>query len=394
MKTILPEYYEYYNPVKINAGKQALETIPYELKMLKAERVLVITDQGIVQAGLLNILRKSFKDSDLVIAAVFDQTPPDSSVNTVNKISEIFTVNDCNSILALGGGSVIDTAKAVNILVSENASDLSEFTGADRLKTPQKPLVVVPTTSGTGSELTSVAVISDTERHVKMPFTSNLMLPKLAVLDPRMTLGLPPEITAATGMDALTHAVEAYTCLQKNPFSDAYARAAIKLILNHLETAVKEPKNTEARFAMANASAMAGTAFSNSMVGAVHAIGHACGAVADVHHGNAMAVLLPKVMRFNSDHTADLYAHLLPLTDYSGPKLSGTDAALKVIEIIESLNFRLNESSGLGASLSDLGVSGQQFPEIIEKALNDGAMIPNPKELASEDVLHILKSAL
>jgi len=395
MKPSLPSYYEFYNPVKINAGKEALETIPYELKMLNAERALIITDKGIVAAGLLNVLKQSFKDSELVIAAVFDDTPPDSSVKTVNQIAEIFNVNNCNSLIALGGGSVIDTAKAVNILISENDTDLSKYMGADRLKSPQKPLVVVPTTSGTGSELTSVAVISDTEKNVKMPFTSGLLLPKVAVLDPRMTLGLPPKITAAVGMDAMTHAVESFSCLQKNPFSDAYAVAAIRLIRDNLITVVKESKNVDARFAMANASAMAGAAFSNSMVGAVHAIGHACGAVAHVHHGNVMAILLPWVMRFNSDKVGHLYAGLLPFLDKDfNPEHSTEQKAEKVIDIIVQLNADLNQLTGMPDNLSSLGVEKEQLPEIADKAMNDGAMIPNPKELSRNDVLDILNKAM
>jgi alcohol dehydrogenase len=395
MKSSLPLYYEFYNPVKINAGKEALETIPYELKMLHAERSMIITDKGIVAAGLLDVLKGSFKDSDLVIAAVFDNTPPDSSVQTVNEIANIFRANNCNSLIALGGGSVIDTAKGVNILISEDDTDLSKYMGADRLKSPQKPLVVIPTTSGTGSELTSVAVISDTEKHVKMPFSSGLLLPKVAVLDPRMTLGLPPKITAAVGMDAMTHAVEAFSCLQKNPFSDAYAVAAIQLIRDNLLTVVKESKNIDARFAMANASAMAGAAFSNSMVGAVHAIGHACGAVAHVHHGNVMAVLLPWVMRFNSDEVGHLYADLLPFLEKDfNPELNTRQKAERAIDSIEKLNADLNQLAGMPHNLKSLGVKKEQFPEIAEKALNDGAMIPNPKELSKDDVLDILYKAM
>lgn len=395
MKTTLPAYYEYFNPVKINAGKEALETIPYELKMLSAENPLIITDKGIVQAGLLKVLINAFADSDLQPVAVFDETPSDSSVKVVNQIARLFGEKQANSIIALGGGSVIDTAKAVNILVSENDTDLSKYMGADRVKSPQKPLIVIPTTSGTGSELTGVAVISDTERQVKMPFTSNLLLPKLAVLDPRMTLGLPPLITAATGMDALTHAVEAFTCLQKNPFSDAYAVAAIRLISENLLTAVSEPKNEKARFAMANASAMAGTAFSNSMVGAVHAIGHACGAVAHVHHGNAMAVLLPHAMRFNSDTIGNLYAELLPFLkpDENHFELSVEEKTTKAIACAAELNTKLHEAAGMPYRFRDLGMEESHFEVIADKALNDGAMIPNPKELSREDVLNILENA-
>ena len=392
---MLPEYYEFYNPVKINAGREALETIPYELKLLNAERPLVITDKGIVNAGLLKIFLEGFNDSEIVIGTIYDETPPDSSLETVNEIVRLYKKNNCDSIIAVGGGSAIDTAKGVNIVISEGDDDLRKFMGADRVSKPQKPFIVVPTTAGTGSEVTLVAVIADKKNNVKMPFTSNLLLPKVAILDPRMTLTLPARITAATGMDALTHAVEAYTCLQKNPMSDAYAFAAINLIRENIIRATQKGSDKKARFAMANASMMAGTAFSNSMVGAVHAIGHACGAVAHVHHGNAMAVLLPYVMKYNSDKIGDLYADLLlPLAGneiYAAtPK---RERARKSIETVLLFNHQLYKICGMPVRLKDAGVTENQFDKIAEKALNDGAMLPNPKDMNTEQIVEILKEA-
>jgi len=214
---MLPKYYEFYNPVKINSGDEALETIPYELKLLNAKRPIIVTDKGIVNAGLLDILLKSFSDSELIVGAIYDETPPDSSLKTVNDIVKLYKENNCDSIIALGGGSAMDTAKGVNIVVSENDNDLKKFMGVDRVKANQKPLIAIPTTSGTGSEVTLVAVIKDEVNDVKMPFTSNLLLPKVAVIDPRLTMSLPQMITTTTGVDALTHAIEAYTCLQKKP---------------------------------------------------------------------------------------------------------------------------------------------------------------------------------
>ncbi len=393
---MLPTYYEFYNPVKINAGDNALETIPYELQQMSAQKAIVITDQGIKKAGLLKTALDSFEGSELEIGAVYDTTPPDSSLKTVNEIAAIFTEKKCDSIIAIGGGSVIDTAKGVNIVVSENTNDIKQFMGADRLKSSQKPLIVIPTTAGTGSEVTLVAVINDTENNVKLPFTSYLLLPKIAVLDPRMTLSLPPKITAATGMDALTHAVEAYTCLQKNPLSDAYAVSAIKLITENLPLAISNGKDKKVRFAMANASLMAGMAFSNSMVGAVHAIGHACGGVAHVPHGVAMSILLPHVMKFNFDILEDLYAELLlPVAGAEiYAKTFASQRANKTIEKIIELRRLLNKKAGLPISLKQAGVKEEQFKEIANTALNDGAMLPNPKDLNFDDVINILKSAL
>ena len=393
---MLPDYYEFYNPVKINAGSEALETIPYELKQMNVSRPIIITDKGITNAGLLKILIDSFDDSELVIGVIYDETPPDSSLKTVNEIAKLYREYKCDSIIALGGGSPMDTAKGVNIIISENDDDLRKFMGADRLKAVQQPFIAIPTTSGTGSEVTLVAVINDVENQVKMPFTSNLLLPKIAIIDPRMTLSLPARITAATGMDALTHAVEAYTCLQKNPMSDAYAIAAIKLVQENLIKVVEKGDDKQARFAMANASTMAGIAFSNSMVGAVHAIGHACGAIAHVHHGNAMAILLPYVMKFNMDMLENLYAELLlPIAgEKIFTKTKTADRAMKTVETILLMNHSLNKLCGMPVKLSEAGVKEEQFEQIAKTAMNDGAMLPNPKELNKEDIIKILNEAM
>jgi len=393
---MLPDYYEFFNPVKINAGNEALETIPYELKQMNVSRPIIITDKGISDAGLLKTLVDSFDDSELVIGVIYDETPPDSSLKTVNEIAKLYRKHKCDSIIALGGGSPMDTAKGVNIIISEQDDDLRKFMGADRLKAPQQPLIAIPTTSGTGSEVTLVAVINDVENKVKMPFTSNLLLPKIAVIDPRMTLSLPARITAATGMDALTHAVEAYTCLQKNPMSDAYATSAIKLVRENLLKVVEKGDDKKARFAMANASTMAGIAFSNSMVGAVHAIGHACGAIAQVHHGNAMAILLPYVMKFNMDMLKNLYAELL--LPVAGEKVytetKAENRAMKTIETILLMNDSLNKLCGMPVKLSKAGVKKEQFEQIAKTAMNDGAMLPNPKELNKIDIINILNEAM
>lgn len=395
---MLPNYYEFYSPVKINSGQDALETIPYEFNQLRVSKPLIITDKGIKQVGLLNVLLKALKDNGLVIPEdwIYDNVPSDSSIDVVNEIGQKFNAGSFDAIIALGGGSVIDTAKGVNILVSSGEKDLRNLMGVDRLSLKLHPLVVIPTTSGTGSEATLVAVIADTHTHFKLPFVSYQLVPTLAILDPRMTLSLPPRLTAATGMDALSHAIEAYTCLQKNPVSDAFAWKAIELIGKFLVKAVKNGKDLQARMAMANASLMAGIAFSNSMVGAVHAIGHALGAVAKVHHGNAMAILLPAVMKRNFVKVRDLYAELyLPLAGVDEyVKVKREDLANKTLEYVENLNKKLNELTGMPITLSQAGVKEEDLPRVAEKAINDGAMSTNPIDFDYDTVLEILREIL
>ena len=392
---MLPAYFQFYNPVKILSGKKALENIPHELELLNASRPLIVTDKGVVQAGLINIVKEALGGSNLTIGAVYDKTPPDSSSTVVSEAAAIFREANCDSLIAVGGGSVLDTAKGVNIVVSENTTDLMKFIGADRLTKPMRPMIAVPTTAGTGSEVTLVAVIANEEKRFKMLFTSYLLLPKVAVLDPRMTLTVPPRITASTAMDALTHAVEAYSCLQKNPLSDAYAWAAIDLVRRYLVTAVTDGKNEEARMALANAALMAGCAFSNSMVGLIHAIGHAVGGVSRIAHGLAMAILMPWCMEYNMGRCAPYYGELLF-------PIAGSDEFLRTapgkradrcVEVIREMNLQLNRLTGMPVTLKESGVKRESLPDIARTALGDGALTFNPEDADYNEILGILKKA-
>ncbi|MCX5844740.1 MAG: iron-containing alcohol dehydrogenase, partial [Deltaproteobacteria bacterium] len=197
----LPGYYEFCCRVKIIAGHDALEKIPGILASLRAERPMIITDKGVSGAGLINIVANAIKDG-VTIGAIADDVPPDSDLRVVTRLAQEYREKGCDSLIAVGGGSVMDTAKGINIVVSEKADDLMKFSGANALKRPLKPLIAIPTTAGTGSEVTLVAVIKDHEKHLKMCFVSYFLLPDVSIVDSRMTLSLPPAITAATGMDA------------------------------------------------------------------------------------------------------------------------------------------------------------------------------------------------
>ncbi|HBI55649.1 MAG TPA: alcohol dehydrogenase, partial [Firmicutes bacterium] len=299
---MIPDYYEFQNSVKILSGKNALENIPFELYNLQASRPIVLTNEMLEKIGLVQTVIKSFAEQEISVGAIYTDIPADSSIEVVNDAARVFREQECDSIIAIGGGSVIDTAKGLSIVITQGSDDIMEYMGSEIItrKNPL-PFIVVPTTAGTGSETTLVAVIANHKRKVKMEFLSYNLLPDVAVLDPRMTTTLPPRLTASTGIDALSHAVEGYTCLQKNPLSDAYAFAAINLIREYLDLAVEKGTDAKARLAMANASMLAGVAFSNSMVGLVHAIGHACGGVSQVPHGDAMGILLPWCMEYNMD---------------------------------------------------------------------------------------------
>ena len=389
-------YYEFFCPVKVIAGHAALEHIPFELATLGAKRPLIITDKGVRANNLLIPIEDAFESADAVIAGIFDDVPPDSSLETVRKAAKLYRDQNCDAIIAVGGGSVIDTSKATNILVSEGGNDLLKYSGAHNLPKPLKPFFVIPTTSGTGSEVTMIAVVSDTEKNVKMPFASYYLMPHAAILDPRMTQTLPPHLTAMTAMDAMTHAVEAYTCMAANPISDAYATAAIKKISAHLFNVLDTPTDAQGRLELAQASTMAGIAFSNSMVGLVHSLGHSLGAVAHLPHGLCMNLFLPYVLEYNKEVNAERIADLLlPLA--GADIYAQTPAHLradKTIAMIMTMRDRIYSLTKLPRTLSETGkISEAQLDEVAEKALNDGSIIYNPKEATLEDLKSILKKA-
>ncbi|MCG8687348.1 MAG: iron-containing alcohol dehydrogenase [Desulfobacterales bacterium] len=399
----IPDYYEFCCRVNIVAGHNALEQIPALLEKMGASAPLILTDKGVMAAGLVDIVTEAL-GKDLTIPALEDDVPPDSDVKIVNRLADVYREKRCDAIIAVGGGSVLDTAKGINILVSENSNNLMDFTGAGALKRPLRPLVAVPTTAGTGSEVTQAAVIADHENNRKMLFGSYFLLPDAAVVDPRMTLTLPAHITAATAMDAMAHAVESTVMLAKNPISDAHAYEAMSMISQHLLKVLEDPSDKEGRLALATAATMAGIAFSNATVGMVHALGHSVGSVCHVPHGTCMAIFLPYGLEYNlhkmEDRTADL---LLPL---AGPHAYITtpedQRAQAAIDWLRQFNLDLHQATkGLHAvRLKDLKtheglpmVPKEKLPDIAKTALGDGTIFYNPEEMDYDDFLMVVQAA-
>ncbi len=398
-----PDYYEFCCRVNIVAGHNSLEQVPALLASMGAKSPMILTDKGVMAAGLVDVVTKALDDK-LILPAVEDDVPPDSDLNVVNRLAGVYREKGCDSIIAVGGGSVLDTAKGINILVSENSNDLMEFTGAGTLKRQLRPLIAIPTTAGTGSEVTSVAVIADHDNNRKMLFSSYFLLPDAAVVDPRMTLTLPPHITAATAMDAMAHAVESTIMLSKNPVSDAHAHEAMALISQNLLSVIKNPSDQEGRLALATAATMAGIAFSNATVGMVHAIGHSIGSVCHVPHGTCMSILLPYGLEYNlhkvEDRVADL---LLPLAGPEAYISTPEDKrASAVIDWIRQFNQELNKATdGRHATcLKDLKdhednpmVPRPKLTDIAKTALGDGVIFYNPEDMDYEDFLMVAEAA-
>jgi alcohol dehydrogenase len=389
-------FYEFYCPVKILAGMAALEHLPFELQMLGGRRPMVITDQGVLAAGLYRHVEEAFAGSGIEVAAIYADVPPDSSLETVRDAAHLWRAQQCDAILAVGGGSVIDTSKAVNILVSEGGDDLARFAGAHHLKRPLKPLMVIPTTAGTGSEATMVAVITDRKTGVKLPFSSYFLMPNAAILDPRMTMTMPPHITAMTAMDALTHAVESYSCLAGNPLSEAFASRAVRKISENLLKVLDDPQDAVGRLALAQASTLAGVAFSNSMVGLVHSLGHALGALCHLPHGLCMNLFLPYALEYNRDVNGEKIGELLlPLC---GPeRFAQTPAAARADAVIAHIRYLRDElytRTKLPRTLRETGkVSADMLPKIAAAALDDGSLIFNPKDADFDDLMAVLNRA-
>ena len=393
---MIPKYFEFQSSAKILSGRHALENLPSELKNLGAKKPMILSDEILKKIGTLQIVTDALAAGGIREGAVYTRIPADSSLQVVRNIVKEYKKQECDSLVAVGGGSVIDTAKGVRMVLSQDVDDLLDIWGCENLSGAVRiPFAAIPTTSGTGSESTLVAVIKNEARRLKMEFISYYLQPDVAVLDVRMTRTLPPKTTASTGMDALCHAIEAYTCLQKNPISDAYALGAIRLITQNLEQAVKNGKDDRARLAMANASMMAGAAFSNSMVGVIHAIGHALGGVCHVPHGDAMTILLPHGMAFNYRVLKEQYGELLYF-------LAGEETCLntpaeqrgkEAVRQVWQLRRKLHRICGLPERLRECGVRKSDFELVARTAMNDGAMIVNPREVSWEDVMFILNKA-
>lgn len=398
-----PGYYEFFCGVKTVAGHEALERIPALLEGLGASKPMIVTDKGVAAAGLVSIVEEALA-SGMPAVAVEDDVPVDSDVGTVHRIASVYREAGCDALIAVGGGSVMDTAKGVNIVVSEEAESLLDFSGAGVLKRPLKPLVAVPTTAGTGSEVTLVAVINDPSVNRKLLFSSHFLLPDIAVLDPRMTLTLPPHLTAATAMDAMTHAVEAYTCLSKNPISDAFAVEAISLISRNLMDVVKRPEDQEGRLALATAANLAGIAFSNSMVGMVHTLGHSVGGVCHVAHGTCMSILLPYGLEYNMHKNGRWTGELLyPIAGEAVYAATAPDKrAEKTVACIREFNQALYEAtdgrhSRFFKEVTDRNgnpaVTREHLPAIARTALGDGSIFYNPEEVDYDDALMVMEAS-
>jgi len=399
----IPESFTFSCRTTVYSSNTALGELNTLLKKQGIHHPLILTDKGIRAAGLLEKLTgelESFKGE----YKIFDDIPTDSDTGVIDRISREYRERNHDGLIAFGGGSVLDTGKGVCLNVSLGSDNIHQWEGSNCIPHLDTALIAIPTTSGTGSEVTKVAVISDKATGRKVPFVSTNLQPDYGILDNRLTVTLPAHISAFTGMDALSHAIEAFTCLGKNPLSDQMAWAAVEMIRDHLVPAVKDPENLHHRESLALASNLAGQAFSNSMVGMVHTIGHSAGAICHVPHGVCMAILLPPSMEYNFSKIEALLLQLLPalIGEEEAAEVAVDQKAQESISAVRRLNRTLREvTSGrhpemfrdVKNSNGESQVSRDDFKKIARTALGDASIIYNPEELRFDDILRVLEKS-
>jgi alcohol dehydrogenase class IV len=388
MMNLLTESFSFRAPTEIHYGIGALDQLPELLRRLGHRRVLVVTDPGVARSGTLDRLHRAL-DSGQIGYRTFAEVEPDPALELVEAVRAEWEAARADAVIGLGGGSSIDTAKACSA-AAVNEGDFRRFEGAGRVPRRGPDVVAVPTTAGTGSEVTHAMVLQDRARRYKLGIRSEHLAPRIAVLDPTVLTTLPRYVAACSGVDALSHAIEAYTSNQAEPFTDALALHAVRLIGRHLRAFVDRRQNLEAAAGMMVASTMAGIAFIWGRVAAVHALSHPLGARYHLPHGQVNAILLPAVMRFNLAGSADRFADLAVALGEPVSGASARDAAERAVWAVE----RLIRDLGIPRRLSEAGVTLDSTArrEIAEEAMASGLMTANPREGSAADLESILQA--
>lgn len=382
----MTQYRELYQPSNTIIGAGAINRIPHYIKRMHCQKALVVSDEGLVKIGTVAKVLAVLNNENIEYT-LFTDVKPNPTTSIVNAGYEIALKNQCDYIIGIGGGSPLDVAKAIAILV-KNGGDIRDYEGINQSSKQGLPIIAVNTTAGTGSEVTRDYVITDEEKKTKMLMVDYHCIASLAIDDPLLMTDMPPKLTASTGMDALTHAIEAYVCKSHFPYSDGLALEAIRLISIALKKAVNNGNDIEARTNMCWAEYMAGLAFSNSGLGLVHAMAHQLGGFYNMPHGVANAILLPYVMEYNSSECKERYAAIATALGIDTSNMTYNQASEKVINFIKEL------SSQIGIpTLKSLGFKPEDATTLSINATNDTAISDNPKEALVTDIRTIFLNA-
>jgi alcohol dehydrogenase class IV len=390
------DFYQAANETRVIAGRDLLSSTGFEFMKEGAERVFVVTDKVIRDTGLVDKVITGVEEGGLEVAGIFDDVPQDSSTDVCDRCAEAAKEAGADSFLAVGGGSVMDTTKIADAVFTHggSAAESEGFYLMPRANNgmgrplPIAPLACIPTTCGTGSEVSMGAVIKDNERKVKLEIADFPLFPRLAILDPDSTRTLPPAIAASTGMDAMTHAIEGYVSLDSNPHQDGRSIVALRLIRDNLVRCVENPDDEEARGQMLIAASLAITI----SLGSAHSMSHPCGAQFGVPHGIANAINLPHVIRFNAAGGEDIADRYRDINEIFDLETGGSAAA--VGDALATHVAGIVEKMGLPTRLSQVGVPEEGIPDLVEGAMGDGLTLLNPREPSEEDYAELYRQAL
>ncbi|WP_421234634.1 L-threonine dehydrogenase [Aeromonas enteropelogenes] len=380
--------FKFYIPAINLMGAGCLQEAAADIKGYGYRKALIVTDKILNQIGVVTKLTALLAQNG-IDSVVFDETKPNPTTSNVEAGLAMIKANGCDCVISLGGGSPHDCAKGI-ALVAANGGNIKDYEGVDRSAKPQLPLIAINTTAGTASEMTRFCIITDEARHVKMAIIDKHVTPLMSVNDPELMLAKPAGLTAATGMDALTHAIEAYVSTIATPVTDASAVMAIQLIAKHLRTSVNQGDDLHAREQMAYAQFLAGMAFNNASLGYVHAMAHQLGGFYDLPHGVCNAVLLPHVQAYNAQVSA---ARLKDVAGFMGvdvSAMSDEQGAAAAIEAIKALARDVK----IPAGLEQLGVKVDDFDTLASNALKDACGFTNPKQASHEEIVAIFRAAM
>lgn len=370
-------------------GAGVLDEVGHAARRLGAVRPLLVTDDGVMAAGWGEQAQRHLHDAGLRATSWCGVTPNPKDHEVVAG-ARAYAESGCDVVVAVGGGSVIDAAKAIAVLVS-NGGSVFDYEGIDRIPRPIPPLVAAPTTAGTGADVSQFAVITDTVRALKATLIGKTLVPDISLTDPCLLVTMPDWLAATTGLDALTHGVEAYVSRASSFLTDEHALSAVALVGTHLARSVHDPQDSSARLGMARASLSAGLAFTNAILGAAHAISHQIGGALDLPHGMLNAVLLPHVVRFNAEADPARFRRLAEALSVPGAAQLADD------EVGEALAGQIAElATDIGAPrrLADIGVTPAHLPAFARQTLADACLTTNPREVSEADVTAILLAAL
>lgn len=361
-------------------GDNALKLVGRYASNLCARKVLIVTDPGIIKSGWLDYVISSLNGENINYI-IFDEVTPNPKDYEVMNGAELFMSKGCDVIIGLGGGSPIDCAKGIG-LVCSNKLDILEFEGADKVKIPMPPLICIPTTAGTSADISQFAIITDTQKAKKIAIISKAVVPDVSLIDAITTTTMDYSLTAATGMDALVHAVEAYVSNASSPLTDLYAQEAIRLVYFNLKKTLDEPLNLEYRNNMMQGSLLAGMAFSNASLGLVHAMAHSLGGLKDSSHGDCNALLLEQSILFNFESSQEKYARILEITGTQTNSLSQEEIKLGLYQTI----VKLRNILGIDFTLSQMGIQKHELKQLSINAFYDACLATNPREISVDQI--------